>query len=138
MFSIILVTHFELGTALLRSTREILGKLPVPTLLLNVDNSSTPDKIRAEATKLLTKIAKEMPVLFLTDLCGSTPHNVLTDKEYIAESLSCDHTIEVLSGVNLPMLLRVFNYHYLPFEEVINKAIEGAHNGIVSHTVPSN
>jgi len=130
MLSLIMVTHFDLGGALIRSAREILGNLPLPTMLLNVDNQQPPEQIRQQALDLIAKAPQKNPILFLTDLYGSTPHNV-------AESLDSDHTIKVVSGVNLPMLLRIFNYHYLPFEEVVKKAIEGAHNGIVGHTTAS-
>jgi PTS system ascorbate-specific IIA component len=122
---IMLITHFDLGAVLLRSAQEIVGKLPISTTLINVDNNTAPEIIRAQALELLKKTGLNEPILILTDLYGSTPHN-------IAESLESGHTIKVVSGVNLPMLLRVFNYHALPFEIIVSKAIEGAHNGIIT------
>ena len=123
---VMLITHFNLGEVLIRSVEEILGNLPSIPLLLNIDNKTPPDSLKLQAIALLEPVPQDCPILLLTDLFGSTPHN-------IAQSLDTGHTIKVISGINLPMLLRVFNYYDLPFEEVVSKAIEGAHNGIVTH-----
>ena len=44
-------------------------------------------------------------VLVLTDLYGSTPSN-------IAHQLMDRHRINIISGTNIPMLLRILNYQY--------------------------
>ncbi|MBW3546289.1 MAG: hypothetical protein KY428_11955, partial [Bacteroidetes bacterium] len=58
-------------------------------------------------------------VLVLTDAFGSTPSN-------IAMRLSRQSGVTVVSGLNLPMLLRVMNYPQLSLEELqINNALPG-------------
>ena len=64
-------------------------------------------------------------VLVLSDLFGSTPGNVAMR---VAESIGG----RLVSGVNLPMLLRVFNYSTLPLEQLKDKAVEGGRAGVVS------
>jgi PTS system ascorbate-specific IIA component len=65
-------------------------------------------------------------VLVLTDLYGATPHN-------IAQQVACDELTNcVLSGLNLPMLLRIFNYPRDDLQTLASKAAEGATRGIMS------
>lgn len=123
---LMLLTHFDLGAVLLRCAHEILGSLPFPVYLLNVDNQISPEKIRTQALELLETVPQECPVLILTDLYGSTPHN-------IAQSLDTGHTIKIVSGVNLPMLLRLFNYAHLSFEKNVIRAVEGAEVDILTN-----
>jgi len=63
-------------------------------------------------------------VLILTDAYGSTPSN-------IANRLAAIVTSKVIAGVNLPMLLRVFNYPEQSLEELSTTAFEGGKDGII-------
>jgi PTS system ascorbate-specific IIA component len=62
-------------------------------------------------------------VLVLTDLFGSTPSN-------ISVRLLSRGNIEVVSGVNLSMLIRVMNYPELSLPILVTKALTGGHDGI--------
>ena len=62
-------------------------------------------------------------VLVLTDMFGSTPSNV-------ASRLMARDGIQIVSGINLPMLLRVLNYPELGLEELVQKAVSGARDGV--------
>ena len=53
----------------------------------------------------------------LTDLVGATPCNLA--------STLCNDNLLMVTGLNLPMLLRTCNYVDLPLPELSNKAIEG-------------
>jgi len=59
----------------------------------------------------------------LTDLYGSTPYN-------IAAVLCQRDAVCILSGVNLPMLVRVLNYPGLALAELTEKALSGGHDGV--------
>ena len=63
-------------------------------------------------------------MLILTDLYGSTPSN-------IANRLIDTHNASVISGANLPMLLRILNYPEMSLEALCDKAANGARDGIV-------
>jgi len=63
-------------------------------------------------------------VLILTDAYGSTPSN-------IANRLAAIVTSKVIAGVNLPMLLRVFNYPEKSLEELSTTAFDGGKDGII-------
>ena len=60
----------------------------------------------------------------LTDLFGSTPSNIAT-------RLMDRHAVRIISGVNVPMLLRIMNYPELGLEMLAEKAASGAHDGVV-------
>ncbi|RLJ21012.1 PTS fructose transporter subunit IIA [bacterium endosymbiont of Escarpia laminata] len=63
-------------------------------------------------------------VLVLTDMFGSTPSNIAYD-------LLDEGRINVVAGINLPMLVRVLNYAPLDLKELTSKAISGGKDGIV-------
>ncbi len=63
-------------------------------------------------------------MLVLTDLYGSTPSN-------IANRLVDTHNASVVSGVNVPMLLRIMNYPDSQHDELSEVAASGARNGVV-------
>ena len=63
-------------------------------------------------------------VLILTDMFGGNPTN-------IALSLLGKHHVEVVTGVNLPMLLKVFSQRTLPLDELAEVARKAGSDGIV-------
>ena len=98
MIGLVLATHGSLGEALIASMDLILGEQPqVEPLSLQVE-----DEIE-EATKGLKEAVEKVDsgegVLILTDMLGGTPSN-------LSLSLLSRPGIEVISGVNLPMLLK--------------------------------
>jgi PTS system ascorbate-specific IIA component len=65
-------------------------------------------------------------VLLLTDAYGSTPSNIAT-------CLAGEQParVEVVAGINLPMLVRIFNYPQLALSAMAQNAVEGGRRGIV-------
>jgi len=124
---LLLITHDGLGQQLLNTTAGILGNTPLRVKAIGVAVNCDPDQVAGEAGKLCTELDQGDGVLVLTDLFGSTPSN-------IAVRLLEDHRVLVLAGVNVPMLVRIFNYPSLPLEELGNKANNGARDGIISTT----
>jgi PTS system ascorbate-specific IIA component len=121
---VLLVTHDPLGKVLLSTADAILGHCPLAVEVLTVPLDSDPEFTAAEARRLATALNKGAGVLVLTDLYGSTPGN-------IACSLLEWEQIRVVSGLNLPMLLRVCNYHALDLEQLAEKAASGGRDSIV-------
>jgi PTS system ascorbate-specific IIA component len=72
----------------------------------------------------LKKLDQGHGILILTDMFGSTPSN-------IACAVSDRTDIRVVSGLNLPMLIRVLNYPALNLEELEIKALSGGQEGVV-------
>ena len=121
---ILLVTHNAIGEQLLGTAKATLGFCPVQTSCLAVAQDVDPDSMEKEALGLLQQLDTGEGVLVLTDAYGSTPSNV-------ASRLAQRERICVIAGVNLPMLLRVFNYPRLSLQELANKAVTGGQDGVV-------
>jgi PTS system mannose-specific IIA component len=121
---LLLITHNDLGRYLLDTASGILGSCPVRTRSLNVPGSCDPDMLLENACALYRELDQGDGVLVLTDLYGSTPSN-------IAARLLEKFDILVISGVNVPMLMRILNYPTCSLEEMANKALTGARDGVV-------
>ncbi|MBI4124165.1 MAG: PTS sugar transporter subunit IIA [Betaproteobacteria bacterium] len=100
MIGVLIVTHGEIGTALLASAAQILGAPPQQVATLSVWRQDDPDDLVLRAQELLEGIDDGDGVLVLTDIFGATPGNVVS-------RLLQNGRVEGVSGVSLPMLLRV-------------------------------
>ena len=100
MIGVLLVTHGEIGKALLESAAQILGAAQRQTATLSVWRQDDPEDLALRARELLRGIDAGDGVLVLTDIFGATPGNVVSR---VLE----DGRIEGVSGVSLPMLLRL-------------------------------
>ena len=99
MFGVVVVTHGHLATELLNAAETIVGDLPRFTALSIGWHEDVRDA-REEIAQAIERVQGESGVLLLTDMFGGTPTNLgLTFLEHGG--------VEVISGVNLPMLIKV-------------------------------
>lgn len=119
----LLITHGQLGRALVDTAASTLGFCPLDTAVLSISPDSDPALVEEKARYLARQLENGDGVLVLTDIYGSTPAN-------IACRLLGEHQVEVVTGVNLPMLIRMFNYPSLSLPELAEKAISGGLDGI--------
>jgi PTS system ascorbate-specific IIA component len=122
-----LITHGEIGSALLDSAVAVLDVHPLPIRVLTVTGNCDPDKTLDIAEQALAELNSGDGVLVLTDLYGSTPSN-------IACKLRRHGHVRVVSGINLPMLIRVLNYPGLDLDSLKEKALSGGRDGVLSCT----
>lgn len=123
---ILLVTHPGVGSALLHIATRIIGRCAVPIKCLEVPPDAPLEPLLESARSMLKVLDRGAGVLVLTDIFGATPHN-------IAREVACDQRgMTVLSGLNLPMLVRVFNYPDDDLDTLTTKAAEGGSRGIIS------
>ena len=122
---ILIITHNNIGDALLHSAVSTMGGVcPLHIKTLSVTNSGDRDALQQKAEQMVLDLNTGMGVLVMTDIYGSTPGNIAT-------SLANDEAINVLAGVNLPMLIKVFNYPQLDLISMMNKALIGAQESII-------
>ena len=121
---LLIVTHDGIGKSLLESALAITGSSPLPVKTLSVSSSSDPERLKLDATSLSSELDDGEGVLVLTDMYGSTPSNIAT-------SLYQQGRVAVIAGINLPMLLKVFNYAGLDLEGIKQKALTGARACII-------
>lgn len=120
---ILIISHGQIGQNLLDTATRVLGFCPVSVKALSVPFDCDPEKKLAQASGTVAELETGDGVLVLTDIYGSTPSN-------IANRLVERRGIRIVSGINLPMLLRVLNYPELRLEELVEKAVTGGHDGV--------
>lgn len=121
---VLLITHSPLAGDLLRIAGEILGTVPAGVEGIEVVNDTPREDLIEECLRCLDRLDEGDGVLILSDLFGSTPSNV-------AKSLlERRPNVRVLTGVNVPMLLRTLNYAALDLDSVAEKALEGGRDGV--------
>jgi len=125
MVGILLLCHYRLGDALIECATHVLGQKPERCAAIAVDRDDDPTQVLAKAQALLDTLDSGAGVLVLADLFGATPCNV-------ASKLAVPDKVAVLTGVNLPMLVRSLCYRQLPLSGVVEKALEGARNGMLA------
>jgi PTS system ascorbate-specific IIA component len=124
MIGVLIVTHGEIGTSLLESTAQILGGRPPQVATLSVWRQDDPDDLVRRARELMEQIDAGNGVLILTDLFGATPGNVVS-------RLLQDGRVEGVSGVSLPMLIRVLTGRNGSLAAAVQRALSGGSEGLV-------
>ena len=102
MIGIVVVTHSQLGEALIEAAEFIVGSRPEGVVSVSIDLNQNVDKLREKVAAGIKKAGREEGVLLLTDMFGGTPSN-------ISYSFLEEGRVEVLSGVNLPILVQALN-----------------------------
>ena len=102
MIGIVIVTHRQLGEAFVDAADFILNGKPEATETVSIDLNEPADKLRKKIVEAVKGVNQKQGVLILTDMFGGTPSN-------LSYSLLEEGKIEVISGVNLPMLIKAVN-----------------------------
>ena len=118
------ITHDGIASSLLHIGEAIIGR-PIANLAYHevTMDASVLDAMNTIEKKLHTMDLGDS-IIFVTDIIGATPSN-------IAQQLADKYDAKLISGVNLPMVIRLLNYREEPAPELISKALEGARNSIV-------
>lgn len=121
---ILLVTHGKLGQFLLETMGDMIGELSLSADVLEVRRVQDPNVLLRQGERMIDRLDSGHGVLILTDAYGSTPSNIAT-------RLHVDGRTVVIAGVNLPMLVRIFNYPKLGLSALSAAAVEGGQRGVV-------
>ena len=125
--ALLLITHKNIGKDMLAITRSILNDEPNNTACVEIPMDADIESMKHEVADVLDGLSTDNGVLILTDSYGSTPCN-------IANAFLNSDNRTLVSGLNLPMLIRVMNYRSQPLPELMDIAIEGGRRGIISGT----
>ena len=128
MAGIIIVAHTPLASALLEFVGHIYGQVPEHIFAVNVppheDSKITLNKLQ----ELVDSLHSENEVLVITDSMGATP-SIVASRLMNQSNQSRD--IQVLTGVNLPMLLRAVSHRHEPLTEIVEKSLQGGPQGVM-------
>ncbi len=99
MIGIVIVTHSQLGDALIDAAEFILGNRPDTMISVSIDLRENVDKLRKKIAEAIKQVDNKKGVLIFTDMFGGTPSN-------LSYSFLEEGRVEVISGVNLPILIK--------------------------------
>jgi PTS system mannose-specific IIA component len=99
VIGVLIVSHYRLAEELLRAVRLIVGDLE-GFAAVGLEPSIPPDEMGARIEKELRAVDTGDGVLVLTDMFGGTPSNLCL-------SFLDEGRIEIVTGVNLPMLVKI-------------------------------
>ncbi len=99
MVGVLIITHGHLGKELINAAEMIKGRMD-GVVFISVDSLKGVDDLKKEITATIKKLDNGDGVMILTDLFGGTPSN-------ISLSFLKEGKVEVVTGVNLPMMLKL-------------------------------
>ncbi len=131
MNQILIVAHEPLADAMRQCALHVFPDCGERVLALDVPPQEAPDVTQQRALELLQRSPAD-GVLILTDVFGATPSNVV---QHLLQSVpQATHGMQVraLTGLSLPMLLRATCYAEQALEDLVERAMAGAQQGIMS------
>ncbi len=102
MIGIVIVTHSNLGGALIEAAEFIIGSRPEAAVAVSINIQEQADQLRSKIADNIKAVKTSGGVLILTDMFGGTPSN-------LSYSFLEEGRVEVISGVNLPMVIKAVN-----------------------------
>ncbi len=124
MVGVVVVTHGKMADELVKTAEFIVGKVE-STKGLSIDPIASSEEIRQQIGQAIKLVDEGDGVLILTDMFGGTPSN-------ISLSFLQEDRVEVLSGVNLPMLLKLAspNRKLSKLNDLAQAVLKAGHNSI--------
>lgn len=122
---VLIVTHSNSGKELLGCCNSIFGDSPLKIDTLGISSSDNPDEASRSIKENIINLDDGSGVLILTDLYGATPCNLT-----IKVMQQIPNKVKIITGINLQMVLKTFNYHNLDLEQMAAKVLFGGANGI--------
>lgn len=134
MNGIFVIAHAPLASALRQCVLHVFPDNQAGVVALDVLPNLPPEETLAQARVMLEQMqASTADVLVLVDVFGATPCNV-------AQKLVDGVHSKLITGVNLPMLLRTVSYRHESLDALVARALVGGAQGVmqVAITAPQN
>jgi len=96
---VLIATQGPIGKALLETANDLLGAQSVGASFISLSDRDDQTEAQERLIAAVDAVGTEEGVLVLVDMFGSTPSTM-------AMSLLASHKVEVLTGVNLAMVLK--------------------------------
>ena len=121
--TLLIISHTPTANALIQAAQAVLPD--------DLDNVIAYDIHLNDTLEKATQISSALPqddLLILTDLLGSSPYNIA---KQIQQERPQQQNCELVTGLNLAMLLKVINYQQLGANELAKKAVSGGKKSII-------
>lgn len=122
MVGVVIVTHGEFGRTLLDAAEMVLGKQE-NCFAIGVDVERSVDETMEAIRDAIQSVENGRGVVALTDLFGGSPTTM-------SLSLMKSENLEVITGVNLPMLVATLQSRTMPVEVLAEKVEKAGQQGI--------
>jgi PTS system mannose-specific IIA component len=131
MAGILIIAHTPIASAMLSFAEHVYGS--VPEHIQAVDIPAHEDaKISFERVLAAAKsVERHGELLVLTDVMGATPANVASRLTNQQNSSGMKLKVQILAGLNLPMLMRAVSYKDDALDTLTQKTLQGGQNGIL-------
>jgi len=125
MTGVLILAPAPIADGLIDAATHIFGARPPRLAALYCDDDRvSPEQLTDQIESALREVDDGHGVLILADIYGSSHTN--TACRFV------DRThVELVAGVNLPMLVRVLNHRDLALPDLVDKALSGGNDGIV-------
>ena len=132
MNGILIIAHAPLASALRQCVLHVFPDNAAGLAALDVQPNTPPEETLAQARIMLGQL-NTANALVMADVFGATPCNV-------AQKLVDGVHSRLITGINLPMLLRTVCYRHEPLDALVARALAGATQGVmqVAITAPQN
>jgi PTS system ascorbate-specific IIA component len=124
MIGVLIIAHDTLPDSLATAVTHVLGARPTQFETLSVKASDDPLDLLPGARAMVDRLDTGDGVLVFSDIYGATPCN-------LAGKLQVKGRVELVAGVNLPMLVRAFTYRAKDLDTMITKALSGGRDGVL-------
>jgi mannose PTS system EIIA component len=122
---ILLLTHAGAASPFVPLVQRLLGRLPLRIESFELEFDADPEATLPRASTALRRADEGDGVLILTDLYGASPSNLALRLTQLGTPA------RRVSGLNLPMLLRVCNYPDQSLDALALTAVSGGKTGVV-------
>ncbi len=124
MIGAVIVTHGRLAGALFGAAEGISGKIDNVRTVEITGGEATED-VRESLAAAISEVDSNKGVIILTDMFGGTPSN-------IALSFLKEGSVEILTGVNLPLFLKFLSFRRdVEFLELVTRLVDYGQKSIV-------
>lgn len=120
---ILIIAHAPLASALCQCVAHVFPDRAKDVLAVDVAADASTEQSVIAAKQQAARFGKA-PLLLLTDMLGGTPCNV-------ARQLLDAQPAQLVTGVNLPMVLRAVTYQHEPLVELVARALNGGVEGVL-------
>jgi len=120
---IFIIAHAPLASALRQCVLHVFPEAVVSVAVLDVQPNMSAEDTLVAAKLAMSQLGTDR-ILVMTDMFGATPCNV-------AQRLIDGHNIRLVTGTNLPMLLRTITYRQESLDTLVARALAGGTQGVM-------